>query len=98
MKRLAIGLLSALGGYVVAALVGFFLIDWSSNTHDRSVEAAMTSAFVLGPLGAVVAFVAGVLLGGRASAGGSPKAQSRAAPVAGVRPSATAPLEIGRPS
>ncbi len=75
MKRLAIGLLSALGGYVVAALVGFFLIDWlSSNTHDRSVEAAMTSAFVLGPLGAVVAFVAGVLLGGRASAGGSPKA------------------------
>ncbi len=75
MKRLAIGLLSALGGYVLAALVGFFLIDWlSSNTHDRSVEAAMTSAFVLGPLGAIVAFVAGVVLSGRASAGANPKA------------------------
>src|SRR5437660_1118064 len=52
MKRLGIGLLCAVGGYIVAALVGYLLIgQFSSNGHDRSVEAAMTSAFVLGPLG-----------------------------------------------
>jgi len=68
MKRFAIGLLCAVGGYVIAALVGYFLIDWfSSNTHDRSVEAAMTSVFVFGPLGAVVAFIVGLVVGGRVS-------------------------------
>jgi hypothetical protein len=65
MRRLGIGLLCAIGGYLVAAFVGYFLISWlSSNTHDRSVEAAMTSAFVLGPLGAVVAFLVGFIRAG----------------------------------
>ena len=68
MKRFGIGLLGAVGGYLVIAFVGYFMIDWlSSNTHDRSVEAAMTSAFVLGPLGALVGFVVGFVLGGRGS-------------------------------
>jgi len=31
--------------------------------HDAPVEAAMTSAFVWGPLGAVVAFVLGFVYG-----------------------------------
>ncbi len=68
MKRLAIGVLCAVAGYLIAAFVGYFLIDWlSPNTHDRSVEAGMTSAFVVGPLGAMVGFVLGVLRGGRSS-------------------------------
>ena len=47
MKRFGIALLCAIGGYVVAAFLGYFLTDQlSSNVHDRSVEAAMTSAFV----------------------------------------------------
>ena len=66
MKRLGIALLCAVAGYLVAAFVGYFLISWfSSNMHDRSVEAAMTSAFVLGPLGAVLAFVVGFIRGGQ---------------------------------
>ncbi len=74
MKRFGIALLSAVGGYLVAAFVGYVLIGWfSSNVHDRSVEAAMTSVFVFGPLGAVVGFVAGFVLGGRASASPSAK-------------------------
>ena len=70
MKRFGIGVLCAFGGYLITAFAGYFLIDlFSSNVHDRSVEAAMTSAFVLGPLGAVIAFVAGFIFSGRGRAG-----------------------------
>jgi membrane associated rhomboid family serine protease len=68
MKRFAIGLGCAVGGYALGAFAGFFIIQWlSSNVHDRSVEAAMTSAFVFGPLGAVAGFVVGFVLAGRLS-------------------------------
>jgi hypothetical protein len=66
MKRFGLGLFFALGGYLMAAAAGYFLIgQFSSNTHDRDLEAAMTSAFVLGPLGAAAGFVAGLVRGGR---------------------------------
>jgi hypothetical protein len=68
MKRIGVGILCAIGGYLIAAAGGYFLIDqFSSNVHDRSVEAAMTAAFVLGPLGALVSFIAGFIRGGRSS-------------------------------
>ena len=77
MKRFGLGLLYAIGGYVVAALVGYFLIDqFSSNTHDRSLEAAMTSAFLFGPLGAVAAFVVGFIRGGRATGTDGPDSKN----------------------
>ena len=66
MRRPAFGVLGAIGGYVVGAVAGYFLIEWlSSNAHDRAVEAAMTSAFVLGPLGALVGLAVGLIRGGR---------------------------------
>lgn len=66
MRRFGIGLLCALGGYLLGALVGYFLIaTFSANTHDRSVEAATTAAFAVGPFAAVIAFVLGVAFGGR---------------------------------
>ena len=66
MKRLGTALLYAIVAYVVVALAGYLLVQQlSSNVHDRSVEAAMTGAFVFGPLGAVVAFIAGFVRGGR---------------------------------
>ena len=68
MKRFGIALLCAIGGDVVTAFLGYFLIDrLSSNVHDRSVEAAMTSIFVWGPLGAVVAFIVGFVRSGAGS-------------------------------
>ena len=68
MKRIGIALLYAIGGYVVAAFLSYFLVDQlSSNRHDRSVEAAMTSAFVWGPIGAVVAFIVGFVRSGGGS-------------------------------
>ncbi len=70
MKRFGIALVYAIGGYVVAAFARYFLIgEFSSNTHDRSVEAAMTSVFAWGPLGAAVAFIIGFV---RHGAPGSP--------------------------
>jgi hypothetical protein len=61
------GLLFALLGFLVAAsLTGFLVAQLSSNTHDLSVEAAMTAIFVGGPVGAVVGFLIGFLRAGAA--------------------------------
>ena len=69
MKRLGTALLYAIVAYVVATLAGYLLVQqFSSNVHDRALEAAMTGAFVIGPLGAVVGFVVGLVRGGRSSA------------------------------
>jgi hypothetical protein len=66
MKRAAIVLLYAVGGYLCCAVVGYFLVGLlSSNTHARSVEAGMTSVFVFGPLGSLAAIVVGVVRTGR---------------------------------
>lgn len=60
-KRIAMGVLGAVLGYLLGAFGGGFLVSvLSSNTHDRSVEAAMTGAFVLGPLAAVVGALVGI--------------------------------------
>ena len=75
MKRLGLSLIYGIGGYVIAALVSYFLIgQFSSNTHDRAVEAAMTSAFVFGPLGGVGAFVVGFIRNGRSASRASTEA------------------------
>jgi membrane associated rhomboid family serine protease len=50
-------------GYPVFAFAGYWAIAlFSGNTFDRSVEASMTSIFVIGPIGAVVGLVAGLML------------------------------------
>jgi cytochrome bd-type quinol oxidase subunit 2 len=66
MKRFFIAIFLAIVGYLVAAAASYFLIDlFSSNVHDRAVEAAMTSAFVFGPLGAIAAFIVAFIRGSR---------------------------------
>ena len=63
MRMLLFALAGVLAGYLVGAFGGGILIDaLSANTHDRSVEATMTGAFVTGPLGAVVGLIAALLL------------------------------------
>jgi hypothetical protein len=62
MRRLFLALAGLVAGYVAGAALGALLIAvFSSNTHDRSVEAAVTGAFVTGPLGAVLGVAAGFL-------------------------------------
>ena len=62
LRRIGFGVLWAIPAYLVGALGGGFLVSLlSSNTHDRSVEAAMTGAFVLGPLAGLVGFLVGAV-------------------------------------
>jgi ABC-type branched-subunit amino acid transport system permease subunit len=58
MKTFGLAVLAAMGGYAIGLISGIFLIEaFSNNRHDRSVEAAMTGAVVVGPLLAVVAVI-----------------------------------------
>ena len=62
LRRFGFGCLWAIPAYLLGALGGGALVSLlSSNTHDRSVEAAMTGAFVLGPLAGLVGFVVGAV-------------------------------------
>jgi hypothetical protein len=64
MRRFLMALLGFVLGYPVFAVVGYFAIELlSDNQFDRSVEAAMTAAFAIGPLGAVIGLIAGIILG-----------------------------------
>ena len=75
MRRLLTGLFGLVAGYAVVAFLGYWAIQLlSDNAFDRSVEASMTAAFVLGPAGALAGLVGGIAFGGakRASRGKMP--------------------------
>ncbi len=72
LKRSLVGCLAGVMGYPLGFGVGLLLVSaFSSNTHDRSLEAAMTGAFVVGPLFAVVGFGLGIAFSGRRRGGDS---------------------------
>ncbi len=63
LRKVLVALAGLIAGYLVGAFGGGLLIDaLSANTHDRSVEAAMTGAFVTGPLGALIGLAAALVL------------------------------------
>ena len=58
MKTIELAVLAAIGGYIIGLFGGMILIEtFSSNVHDKSIEAAMTGAFVTGPLMSVAAVI-----------------------------------------
>jgi hypothetical protein len=66
MRRLLAALLGMIVGYPLFAFVGYELVElFSGNQFDGSVEASMTSAFVIGPIGAIIGLVTGAILGKR---------------------------------
>ena len=66
LRRVGFGILWGIAGYLCGAFGGGFLVSQlSSNTFDGDVEAAMTGAFVTGPLLAVIAFAIGAWRAGR---------------------------------
>lgn len=59
MKTFGVALLAAILGYIVGLFGTMAAIELvSSNTHDKSMEAAMTGAFVGGPLIALLSVIA----------------------------------------
>lgn len=61
-------MLAALGSYIAGLFGGMLLVEvFSSNTHDKSMEAAMTGAFVVGPLMALVAVIVVLVMRSRRS-------------------------------
>lgn len=77
MQRFFAALLGLVLGYPVFAFAGYWAIAlFSANNFDRSVEAAMTSLFVFGPLGAIIGLVAGVILGRKRPAQATPSQSS----------------------
>jgi len=66
-------LLGLIGGYLAGVGIGALLITLlSGNTHDKSVEMAMTAAFVTGPIGALI----GAIFGARFGRAGTPSKSS----------------------
>ena len=63
LKILGVAFLSGAAGYLAGVPLGMGLIKaFSTNTHDKAMEAAMTGAFVVGPLVALLAAVTGGIL------------------------------------
>ena len=59
MKTFGVALLAAILGYVVGLFWTMAAIElFSSNQSDKSLEAAMTGAFIGGPLMAVISVLA----------------------------------------
>lgn len=59
MRRVLAVLGGVLAGYAGGAGLGALLVQlFSGNVHDKSVEMAMTAAFVTGPAGAAAGAVA----------------------------------------
>lgn len=58
MKTFGVALLAGILGYIVGLFGTMAAIElFSSNQHDKSLEAAMTGAFVGGPLIAMLSVV-----------------------------------------
>jgi hypothetical protein len=64
-RRIGLSFLAAIGGYLLGAFGGGFLVSIFSSNQDRSVEGAMTGAFFLGPLVACIAFIIVMVRTGR---------------------------------
>jgi hypothetical protein len=65
LRRAGLSFLAAIAGYPAGAFGGGWLVGTFSGSADRSVEAAMTGAFVYGPATACVAFSITFVLTGR---------------------------------
>ncbi len=62
LRCIGIGLLFAIVAYLIGVFGGGYLVSLlSSNQHDKEMEAAMTGAFVFGPLAAIFGFVIGMI-------------------------------------
>lgn len=63
MRKAVFCLIGLVAGYAIGALAGYAGVEaFSANTHDKSLEAAMTAAFFTGPIGAVLGLITGCII------------------------------------
>lgn len=78
LKRILFGLFGAIPSYFVGLFGCLWLLPiLSVNRHDPSVEAAMTGAFIVGPLAAAAGFSAGARMVGSKHSSATPSAGDR---------------------
>jgi hypothetical protein len=66
MRRTVLAISGLLIGYPIFSFAGYWIIQlFSGNTFDRSMEASMTAVFAIGPIGAVIGLVVGMILASR---------------------------------
>jgi hypothetical protein len=66
MKRIIGALIGLIAGYLAGAGAGAVLVQLlSTNSHDKSVELAMTALLVTGPIGALIGLVIGLVAAGK---------------------------------
>ena len=76
MKTFGLAVAAGFVGYMAGLFGGMLAIEtFSPNTHDKSLEAAMTGAFVIGPLMAVLAVI--MVLVSRSTRAGRPREGKR---------------------
>lgn len=69
MKRIIGALIGLVAGYLTGAGAGAALVQLlSANSHDKSVELAMTALIVTGPIGAVIGLIIGLVAAGKRKA------------------------------
>ncbi len=65
-RRTLAALLGLLIGYPLFAVGGYWVVQFfSTNRLNHSIEASMIAVFAVGPLGAVIGLVVGMVLAGR---------------------------------
>jgi hypothetical protein len=63
LKAIGLALLAGVVGYGVGVALGMlFVYAFSTNQHDKALEAGMTGFFCVGPALAVLAIIAGLAL------------------------------------
>jgi uncharacterized membrane protein YcjF (UPF0283 family) len=66
MRRTVMAVLGLLIGYPLFAVAGDWIIQmFAGNSFDRSMETNMIAVFAIGPAGAVIGLVVGMVLGGK---------------------------------
>jgi hypothetical protein len=66
MRAFLGGFIGLVAGYALGAFLGYWAIQFlSSNNFDRSVEAAMTAAFAIGPAAALFGVILGIVIARR---------------------------------
>jgi hypothetical protein len=77
LRRKLAALLGLLVGYPLFAFGGYWLFPlFSGSSFDRSMEAELVAVFAIGPLGAIVGIIVGMIVGGRKPASGTSPAAS----------------------